>query len=538
MPAPILPIAEPEPEPLPEPEPVPEPEPLPEPEPVPEPLPAPEFPIFAEEVPDPQMPMIAQPVQAPPAPQHDLAAIYDAIRRSEETIRNDISALRLEMIRMIGEVMASSRRGVRVSFNNHLKRHPEPAVIGNLPSGGEILDDDNGPDVGPISPGSAGRIQKLVQEADLTSAPSGEPYAPTTKAQYSAGLQRLYSRLPAELRTKTFFKSTDEVRKAIVAPDLTPSMRASIAAAVYGYINNINLPLATMRPYKQFYSRLLRELKSDGVSPSTLTAKQMARWVPFNILVDKQLRRLGEYHRLLELPENVALKNLMADPKNVTFAHKPPRVDDRMKLATRYALITSLYILLPPLRAEEIILLNVTRPADGNLKVNWIDWERHLLIRNAYKTSGRYGTTEIALPTELYDLFRAQAHVIGNSNEVLIPTPQEKKRYGSQFHLLVESAFDQQGLNVDTIRIVFSTTFGEVYRGNHDLSLEIARIMGHGTEMHEARYIKRNYIDEEGKVVDLPASFYEQNRPSSMPWREALSEAQAVQRRLAEERSS
>ncbi|KAJ4455208.1 hypothetical protein PAPYR_9863 [Paratrimastix pyriformis] len=206
----------------------------------------------------------------------------------------------------------------------------------------------------------------------------------------------------------------------------------------------------------------------------------MARWVPFNILVDKQLRRLGEYHRLLELPENVALKNLMADPKNVTFAHKPPRVDDRMKLATRYALITSLYIL------------------------NWIDWERHLLIRNAYKTSGRYGTTEIALPTELYDLFRAQAHVIGNSNEVLIPTPQEKKRYGSQFHLLVESAFDQQGLNVDTIRIVFSTTFGEVYRGNHDLSLEIARIMGHGTEMHEARYIKRNYIDEEGKVVDLP----------------------------------
>ncbi|KAJ4455210.1 hypothetical protein PAPYR_9865 [Paratrimastix pyriformis] len=106
MPAPILPIAEPEPEPLPEPEPVPEPEPLPEPEPVPEPLPAPEFPIFAEEVPDPQMPMIAQPVQAPPAPQHDLAAIYDAIRRSEETIRNDISALRLEMIRMIGEVMA------------------------------------------------------------------------------------------------------------------------------------------------------------------------------------------------------------------------------------------------------------------------------------------------------------------------------------------------------------------------------------------------------------------------------------------------
>ncbi|KAJ4452782.1 hypothetical protein PAPYR_12943 [Paratrimastix pyriformis] len=264
----------------------------------------------------------------------------------------------------------------------------------------------------------------------------------------------------------------------------------------------------------------------------------MARWVPFNILVDKQLRRLGEYHRLMELPENVALKNLMADPKNVTFAHKPPRVDDRMKLATRYALITSLYILLPPLRAEEIILLNVTRPADGNLKVNWIDWERHLLIRNAYKTSGRYGTTEIALPTELYELFRAQAHVIGNSNEVLIPTPQEKKRYGSQFHLLVESAFDQQGLNVDTIRIVFSTTFGEVYRGNHDLSLEIARIMGHGTEMHEARYIKRNYIDEEGKVVDLPASFYEQNRPSSMPWREALSEAQAVQRRLAEERSS
>ncbi|KAJ4457344.1 hypothetical protein PAPYR_7150 [Paratrimastix pyriformis] len=145
-----------------------------------------------------------------------------------------------------------------------------------------------------------------------------------------------------------------------------------------------------------------------------------------------------------------------------------------MKNATKYALTTALYVLLPPLRDKDTFMLDKHPPADGSTRVNWIDWNKHLMVRNVYKTAGRYKTTEIALPTQLYELFRAQAHVTGNSTDILIP------------------------------------------------------------KMHESHYIKRSYIDEGGAVVDLPAEFFRQNQTELAPWREAMGEAQEVQRRLTQ----
>ncbi|KAJ4453318.1 hypothetical protein PAPYR_12224 [Paratrimastix pyriformis] len=251
-----------------------------------------------------------------------------------------------------------------------------------------------------------------------------------------------------------------------------------------------------MRKYKEFYGRLLSELKDTGVAPGTLTAKQMAHW----------------YQEELAKPVNAPLKQLLDDPNNVDFDH-----------AAAYRGSNE--------ERNKICLDN--RAVHGSTRVNWIDWNKHLMVRNVYKTAGRYKTTEIALPTQLYELFRAQAHVTGNSTDILIPSPRGK-RYTTQFGLLIESAFGLAGLNIDTIRLVFATTFGEEFRHNHDLSTEISRIMGHGTEMHESHYIKRSYIDEGGAVVDLPAEFFRQNQTELAPWREAMGEAQEVQRRLTQ----
>ncbi|KAJ4453883.1 hypothetical protein PAPYR_11521 [Paratrimastix pyriformis] len=382
-------------------------------------------------------------------------------------------------------------------------------------SGVNVMHDDEGPE--DVSPHGIRQINKVVAYH-------------TRDVPHQREASAL--EIAKEYRTKEFFKATDQVRAAIVAKDLSRSTQSSLAAAVNGWVQNFDGRVSEMRKYKEFYGRLLSELKDTGVAPGTLTAKQMAHWVRYEELVRKQ-QETKQYQEELAKPVNAPLKQLLDDPNNVDFDHAPPRIGDRMKNATKYALTTALYVLLPPLRDKDTFMLDKHPPADGSTRVNWIDWNKHLMVRNVYKTAGRYKTTEIALPTQLYELFRAQAHVTGNSTDILIPSPRGK-RYTTQFGLLIESAFGLAGLNVDTIRLVFATTFGEEFRHNHDLSTEISRIMGHGTEMHEAHYIKRSYIDEGGAVVDLPAEFFRQNQTELAPWREAMSEAQEVQHRLTQ----
>ncbi|KAJ4453845.1 hypothetical protein PAPYR_11568 [Paratrimastix pyriformis] len=355
-----------------------------------------------------------------------------------------------------------------------------------------VMHDDEGPE--DVSPHGIRQINKVVASAEIVAAPSGIKYQDTTREMYLTNVRRVLSRLPKEYRTKEFFKATDQVRAAIVAKDLSRSTQSSLAAAVNGWVQNFDGRVSEMRKYKEFYGRLLSELKDTGVAPGTLTAKQMAHWVRYEELVRKQQERLKQYQEELAKPVNAPLKQLLDDPNNVDFDHAPPRIGDRMKNATKYALTTALYVLLPPLRDKDTFMLDKHPPADGSTRVNWIDWNKHLMVRNVYKTAGRYKTTEIALPTQLYELFRAQAHVTGNSTDILIPK----------------------------------------FRHNHDLSTEISRIMGHGTEMHESHYIKRSYIDEGGAVVDLPAEFFRQNQTELAPWREAMGEAQEVQRRLTQ----
>ncbi|KAJ4454292.1 hypothetical protein PAPYR_11050 [Paratrimastix pyriformis] len=424
-----------------------------------------------------------------------------------------------------GVTWKSGVKSVRTGCSRHSSSHPEPQLVGS------VMHDDEGPE--DVSPHGIRQINKVVASAEIVAAPSGIKYQDTTREMYLTNVRRVLSRLPKEYRTKEFFKATDQVRAAIVAKDLSRSTQSSLAAAVNGWVQNFDGRVSEMRKYKEFYGRLLSELKDTGVAPGTLTAKQMAHWVRYEELVRKQQERLKQYQEELAKPVNAPLKQLLDDPNNVDFDHAPPRIGDRMKNATKYALTTALYVLLPPLRDKDTFMLDKHPPADGSTRVNWIDWNKHLMVRNVYKTAGRYKTTEIALPTQLYELFRAQAHVTGNSTDILIPSPRGK-RYTTQFGLLIESAFGLAGLNIDTIRLVFATTFGEEFRHNHDLSTEISRIMGHGTEMHESHYIKRSYIDEGGAVVDLPAEFFRQNQTELAPWREAMGEAQEVQRRLTQ----
>ncbi|KAJ4457343.1 hypothetical protein PAPYR_7149 [Paratrimastix pyriformis] len=78
------------------------------------------------------------------------------------------------------------------------------------------------------------QINKVVASAEIVAAPSGIKYQDTTREMYLTNVRRVLSRLPKEYRTKEFFKATDQ---------------------------NFDGRVSEMRKYKEFYGRLLSELK-------------------------------------------------------------------------------------------------------------------------------------------------------------------------------------------------------------------------------------------------------------------------------------
>ncbi|KAJ4453598.1 hypothetical protein PAPYR_11901 [Paratrimastix pyriformis] len=290
-------------------------------------------------------------------------------------------------------------------------------------SGVNVMHDDEGPE--DVSPQGIRQINKVVASAEIVAAPSGIKYQDTTREMYLTNVRRVLSRLPKEYRTKEFFKATDQVRAAIVAKDLSRSTQSSLAAAVNGWVQNFDGRVSEMRKYKEFYGRLLSELKDTGVAPGTLTAKQMAHWVRYEELVRKQQERLKQYQEELAKPVNAARSCSMTQ--------------------TTLTLITRRRVSGSNEERNKICLDN--RAVHGSTRVNWIDWNKHLMVRNVYKTAGARNRK-----------FDRHSH-----------TKSAGKRYTTQFGLLIESAFGLAGLNVDTIRLVFATTFGEEFRHNHDL---------------------------------------------------------------------
>ncbi|KAJ4461794.1 hypothetical protein PAPYR_1940 [Paratrimastix pyriformis] len=387
------------------------------------------------------------------------------------------------------------------------------------------------------------RLTRLVNTFAFINTKSRGPAAEkSTRKMYGTAVRDILMRLPREMQTPKFYKNVAEIRQIVLDRALSPSQQKVRGAAMNSFIQGLKLPGEEGVMYEQLYNALMREA-TPKVDVAQLLRKHVKQWVPYTQLVEAQQQRLAMFEEALE--REPALKAAVESPGN-DFNHDPIKpADPETRAKVVDAFLTSMYVLLPPVRVEEIILLYINpqdvqvegeAPLDDVVREgaaeddaedaedaeeikadeyrNWIDWTNHTFVRVKSKMSHLYGMTRFLLPLDLFRIMKAQAHLVGNSNQLLLPT-KTGKRYTSQYGKRVAAAFGVRGLTVGTLRVIFSTTFSEIFMRNANLRQWVARIMGHSTAIHETQYAKR--YDLEGRPLTKEFIFGEGVDPAKVP---------------------
>ncbi|KAJ4452898.1 hypothetical protein PAPYR_12806 [Paratrimastix pyriformis] len=387
------------------------------------------------------------------------------------------------------------------------------------------------------------RLTRLVNTFAFINTKSRGPAAEkSTRKMYGTAVRDILMCLPREMQTPKFYKNVAEIRQIVLDRALSPSQQKVRGAAMNSFIQGLKLPGEEGVMYEQLYNALMREA-TPKADVAQLLRKHVKQWVPYTQLVEVQQQRLAMFEEALE--REPALKAAVESPDN-DFNHDPIKpTDPETRAKVVDAFLTSMYILLPPVRVEEIILLYINpqdvqvegeAPLDDVVREgateddaedaedaeeikadeyrNWIDWTNHTFVRVKSKMSHLYGMTRFLLPLDLFRIMKAQAHLVGNSNQLLLPT-RTGKRYTSQYGKRVAAAFGVRGLTVGTLRVIFSTTFSEIFMRNANLRQWVARIMGHSTAIHETQYAKR--YDLEGRPLTKEFIFGEGVDPAKVP---------------------
>ncbi|KAJ4453030.1 hypothetical protein PAPYR_12626 [Paratrimastix pyriformis] len=389
-----------------------------------------------------------------------------------------------------------------------------------------ILDDDNTSESDNESEGDEDmkhRLAEMVASFNLINTKSRDAIGPTSAVTYGKSLVAILKKLPVRMQTPQFYENVDEVRRIVLSDKLTPATKKSYGAAINSYIQGLKLSGKEGMQYEKLYNTLMREA-TPQVDVAKLSQTQVDKWIPYERLVARQQQCFAIFNEALNSCEE--LKHAVDDPAN-NFDHDPlARGVERAPLrkAVIDALLTSMYILLPPVRVEEMRRLYIRpqqvpggkepdedteeseedddAPHKGIDYHNWIRWDSQEFMRVKSKMSHLYGTTRILLPDKLFRIMKAQAHIIGNSNELLIPSPRGAL-YTAQFTARVAEAFGIPGLTVNEIRVIFSTTFSNTFLHNAQLSVWVAKVMGHSITIHTTQYIKRYMPNGEPITVDF-----------------------------------
>ena len=448
---------------------------------------------------------------------------------------------------------ADSEGRLRQTFGRHVKSrgHKEKLAERSKPKIVILSDDDESSSAESEASSEAeeekkDRLTRLVNTFTFLNTKSRGEVAddktgktPSTRQLYGTAVYRILDKLPREMQTPKFYKNVAQIRQIVLDRALSPSQQKVRGAAMNSLIQGLKLPGEDGVLYEQLYNELMREA-TPKVDVAQLLRKHVKQWVPYAQLVEAQQQRLAMFEEALE--HEPALKAAVESPEN-NFNHDPitpTNPETRVKVVD--AFLTSMYILLPPVRVEEIILLYINPqdvPIEGEaplddvvrdesdegsedgteeVKVdeyrNWIDWANHVFVRVKSKMSHLYGKTTFLLPPPLFRIMKAQAHLVGNSNQLLLPT-KNGKRYTSQYGKRVAVAFGVPGLTVGTLRVVFSTTFREIFMRNANLRQWVATIMGHSTAIHETQYVKR--YDLEGRPLTTEFIFGKGVDPAKVP---------------------
>ncbi|KAJ4453610.1 hypothetical protein PAPYR_11879 [Paratrimastix pyriformis] len=113
------------------------------------------------------------------------------------------------------------------------------------------------------------------------------------------------------------------------------------------------------------------------------------------------------------------------------------------------------------------------------------------------------GTTVVKMPPELLRYALAQAYI--SRSEYLLPSTLNTVM-NSQFVQKIREAFGNNGMSVDVIRMIFSTTFVEA-RYDPRVAKYMDEVMGHNADTHNAIYIKRCIINKKGETEKISEEF-------------------------------
>ena len=164
-----------------------------------------------------------------------------------------------------------------------------------------------------------------------------------------------------------------------------------------------------------------------------------------NKLTDKQKATFIPWEEILEIRDNY--KTTIT--QNSKYVKKTPY---------KNLLLLSIYTYIPPRRIEDYVKMYsfINRPDQLDTSINYYIQSERIFIFNTYKTSSNYGTQEIHLPDELYNIIDEYIRVYKITDESSLLNYSRGQNLSDAIGDLFTKLVNKR-VTVDTIRHAFST---------------------------------------------------------------------------------
>lgn len=279
----------------------------------------------------------------------------------------------------------------------------------------------------------------------------------------------------------------DQVREYLNEVGLRQSSIRTILLQIKRVLINVfEDDVITYKMLKKHVNDILDWIDSDAL-PNYNSKKQHLNSInhllkAYDIKNESIEQKLKDYAELstaeqTQLKPNDKRMNLM---DSVDFDEMRERMRKEKNITRK--LILALYTLLPPLRQQDYLNLQVFDKAiksKSKLPNNYIDLKNKLLVISQHKTSDSNGAKKIDLPTELITIIRKYIREEETDNKLLPMSSSNFTKY-FQRHF--------KGLSPQVLRKAYVSQYA------NDMSVEerfaLGRIMGHKISTSQLQYNK------------------------------------------------
>ena len=280
---------------------------------------------------------------------------------------------------------------------------------------------------------------------------------PSSKKLYLHNLVKLNDNLP--LKTLNYLGKTPSIMQKLDAV-VSPNTRRTYLIAVCSALSNTEVP-KLKRAYSIYFAKL-DELNRELKDNTKMKEKEAENWLSQQEVEDK----------------HTELGKVMGDLKG-----KKKPTPDQVERLLKY-LVLSLYVLLPPRRNKDYVLMKMEAPSDDAFGF----YHDKKFFFNNYKTSHTYQQQAVAVPPELQAIIKVWERVRANKESpfMLQRANGKEMKTSTDITSLLQSIFDSKVSSSMLRKIYLTDKYSDVMK---EMSKDV-EAMATSKETAQTNYIK------------------------------------------------